>query len=98
MTYQKKAVQKTNHPKGESKMNMPTINVQQTGLNIRRLMDVNGLVIKDVQNVFGFNTPQAIYKWVHGDSLPTVDNLVVLSAIFGVGIDKILVVERGAGQ
>lgn len=79
-------------------MNIPTINVRQTGSNIRRLMDENNMAIKDVQNVFGFNTPQAIYKWVHGDSLPTVDNLVILSAIFGVSMDKILVIERGAGQ
>ena len=79
-------------------MILPVINVRKTGLNIRRLMDVNGMAIKDIQNVFGFNTPQAVYKWVHGDSLPTVDNLVILSAIFGVSVDTILVVERGAGQ
>lgn len=39
----------------------------------------------------GFSTPQAIYKWQHGASLPTVDNLVALSIIFDVPIDAILV-------
>lgn len=35
----------------------------------------------------------------HGQSLPTVDNLVALSAIFAVSIDEILVIraEEGLG-
>ena len=44
--------------------------------------------------VFGFATPQAIYKWQRGTALPSVDNLVLLSAVFGVPVDEILVLER----
>ena len=40
-----------------------------------------------------FSTPQAIYKWQRGTALPTVDNLVVLAAIFGVKIDDILIFQ-----
>ena len=47
--------------------------------------------VKDLQDVFGFTTPQAIYKWQHGTALPTIDNLVVLAAVLGVKIDDILV-------
>lgn len=43
------------------------------------------------RSCWGFSTPQAIYKWQHGASLPTVDNLVALSIIFDVPIDAILV-------
>ena len=58
-----------------------------------------GLTVKDVQDVFGFSTPQAIYKWQRGTALPTVDNLVVLAAIFGVKIDDILIFQdRGVIQ
>ena len=49
--------------------------------------------VKDLQNTFGFGTPQAIYKWQRGDTLPTVDNLAVLAALFGVKIDDILVFQ-----
>ena len=49
-------------------------------------------------DVFGFNTPQAIYKWQRGDALPTVDNLVALAAVFGVQIDDILVFQGNAQQ
>jgi len=34
----------------------------------------------------------ALYKWQHGTALPTMDNMVVLAAVFGVKIDDILVV------
>ena len=49
-------------------------------------------------DVFGFNTPQAIYKWQRGDALPTVDNLVALAAVFEVQIDDILIFQGDAQQ
>ena len=36
--------------------------------------------VRELQEAFGFETPQAIYKWQHGTALPTIDNLVILSA------------------
>ena len=65
--------------------------------NIEKLRKEAGLSVKELQNIFGFGTPQAIYKWQHGTALPTVDNLVLLSAIFKVSIDEILVVEQCGG-
>ena len=65
-----------------------------TGLNIVRLRVRAGLTVRDLQDVFGFGTPQAIYKWQRGDTLPTVDNLAVLAALFGVKIDDILVFQE----
>ena len=50
-----------------------------------------GYSVKDIQDIFGFSTPQAIYKWQRGVTLPTVDNLVVLAAVFGTTVDEILV-------
>ena len=72
---------------------VPTINLEATGRNITRLRNEAGLSVKDLQDIFGFATPQAIYKWQHGTALPSVDNLVLLSVIFGVTIDEILVVN-----
>ena len=43
--------------------------------------------------IFGFGTPQAIYKWEQGAALPAIDNLVYLSAIFETPIDSILIIE-----
>ena len=72
---------------------IPVINMTATGKNIMRLRKNAGMTVKDLQDVFGFSTPQAIYKWQRGTALPTVDNLVVLAAIFGVKIDDILIFQ-----
>ncbi len=69
----------------------PVIDMTATGMNIVRMRQNAGLTVKDLQDVFGFSTPQAIYKWQRGTAMPTVDNLVVLAAVFGVTIDDILV-------
>ena len=72
-------------------MAIPTIDMVRTGQNINRLRKLAGVSVKDLQDVFGFATPQAIYKWQHGIALPTIDNLVVLASVLGVRIDDILV-------
>lgn len=72
-------------------MAIPTIDMVRTGQNIHRLRVQAGVSVKDLQDIFGFATPQAIYKWQHGTALPTIDNMVVLAAVLGVRIDDILV-------
>ena len=58
-----------------------------------RLREQAGLSVKDLAEIFGFATPQAIYKWQHGTAMPTLDNLVVLAAVFGVAMDDIVVID-----
>lgn len=70
---------------------LPSIDSTATGTNIVRLRQRMGLTVQDLQNVFGFSTPQAIYKWQRGTALPTLDNLVVLASVFGTTLDAIVV-------
>lgn len=70
---------------------MPVIDMTATGQNITRMRQAAGLTVKDLQTIFGFSTPQAIYKWQRGTAMPTLDNIVVLAAVFGVTVDDILV-------
>ncbi|MBQ1675409.1 MAG: helix-turn-helix transcriptional regulator [Oscillospiraceae bacterium] len=74
---------------------IPVINVTATGANIARLRQRAGISVRQLQTIFGFSTPQAIYKWQRGAAMPTVDNLVVLAAVFGVTVDQILVCGDG---
>lgn len=62
-----------------------------TGANIVRLRKERGLTVRDLQSYFGFEEPQAIYKWQRGQSLPSVDNLYALGALLDVTMDEILV-------
>ena len=74
---------------------IPVIDLSATGQNIVRLRIAAGLSVKDLQDIFGFANPQAIYKWQNGLRLPTLDNLVILAAALGVGLD-VIVVYRAA--
>ena len=73
---------------------MPVIDVKATGMNIKTMIKQGGFKISDVQARCGFNTPQAIFKWMRGDAVPTIDNLIILADMFGVPIDRIIVVVR----
>ncbi len=73
---------------------IPYINTVATGQNIDHLRIEAGMSVKDMQAVFGFATPQAIYKWIHGTSMPTIDNLVILAAMFDVTMDEIVAVDN----
>jgi len=87
----------THNSQTEREVNMsqiPTIDMVKTGENIDRLRKKSGLSVKQLQDLFGFSTPQAIYKWQHGTALPSVDNLVALSSIFQVSVEDILVLEK----
>ena len=77
-------------------MEIPFVDTVATGRNIDRLRLAAGMSVRDMQMVFGFATPQAIYKWIHGTSMPTIDNLVILAAMLGVTLDEIVVVETAA--
>ena len=72
---------------------IPIINLDKTGANILALRTQRGLSVRALQQMLGFATPQAIYKWQQGLTLPSVDNLVALSCILQVPIDAILVVD-----
>ena len=74
-------------------MEIPFVDTVATGRNIDRLRIAAGMSVRDMQMVFGFATPQAIYKWIRGTSMPTIDNLVILAAMLGVTLDEIVIVE-----
>ena len=70
---------------------LPSIDLTATGIRITQLRQQTGLTVRDMQEIFGFNTPQAIYRWQRGLTLPTLDNLVILAAVFGTTLDSIIV-------
>lgn len=72
---------------------LPIVNMTETGKNINSLRIKNHMSVRDMQQIFDFTTPQAIYKWIHGTSMPTIDNLVILASIFDVTVDEIIAVD-----
>ncbi len=79
-------------------MLIPIIDMKRTGQKIVSLRSDRGLSVRDLQEVLGLATPQAVYKWQRGETLPSIESLAALSCVLGVHIDEILAVEcRAAG-
>ncbi len=64
----------------------PVIDLAETGRSIERHRRQAG-------PYFGFEYPQAIYKWQHGECLPTVDNLLALARLLQVPMEDLLVYD-----
>jgi len=71
----------------------PVIDPVATGANILRLRKARGYTVRDLQRWFGFEEPQAIYKWQKGQTLPSVDNLYALGTLLEVPMEQILVAD-----
>ena len=70
-----------------------SIQQKETGKHIKELLSENGFTVREVQRVMGFENPQAIYKWISGKTLPSIDNLVILSRLLHTSIEDILVID-----
>lgn len=66
------------------------IDKKETAVNIRQLMKVNDVTPKELQRYLGFSCIQSIYHWLDGSTLPSIDNLVLLSHLWEIPINDIL--------
>ena len=67
-----------------------------TGNNISQMRRRAVMTVQDLQNIFGFSSPQAIYKWQRGEAMPTIDNLVILASVFDTTMDAIVIRNQNA--
>ena len=65
--------------------------MKKTGLQINKLAIKNGYSVKDIQTYLSLSCPQPVYRWYKGSILPSVDNLLKLSELFGVHMEDLLV-------
>ena len=69
------------------------IDTKQTGQRIAQVMREKGVTVRQLQKAFGFEAPNAIYRWLRGSALPTVDHLVILAHALDVRVDDLLVIR-----
>lgn len=72
-------------------MDYPSIDIAETGRRIRLLIQSKGYTLKNLASDLGLSSPQAIYKWLWGKSLPSVDNLFALSILLDTSLDDVLI-------
>ena len=73
-------------------MKLRQINLVKTGERIAQLRKERGLTARQITDTLGL-IPQTYYKWVWGNSVPSIDSLIGLADLFGVKIDDIIVAE-----
>ena len=73
------------------KKQFPVIDMKASGQNIKTLMNSADITVSDVQKYFGFANPQAVYHWINGERIPQIDNLLALSQLLNVSLEKILI-------
>lgn len=71
----------------------PVVNLSATGLRIKSLMKQTGISARELQEIMDFPYIQTVYNWTRGINLPTIDNLIVLSQIFGIPVNDIIVTD-----
>ena len=69
----------------------PVVDLKATGAQIKLLRTKFGYTVHDIQTIFGFEYPQAIYAWESGKNIPTIDNLLVLAHLFDVTVEEIVI-------
>ena len=68
----------------------PVLDLEATGTKIKTLMKQKGITARQLQTILGFEYVQGIYAWTQGKNAPSIDNLLVLSQVFGVQMDDII--------
>ena len=73
----------------------PVIDLTATGAHLKELLEERGVTGQDIQEAMGLASPQAVYRWLRGSNMPSVDNLYALSRFLDVPMDNVIV-EKAA--
>lgn len=77
-------------------MGYPVIDPSATGTRINELRKDHGMSVAALRDYFGFATTNAVYKWLKGESMPTLDNMIAMSVLFGIPVNDIVVYRMAA--
>lgn len=72
----------------------PAIDCKATGENLRWIMLIRRISVKEVQEYLRLGSLQSIYHWLEGKCLPSLDNLYALSELLCVPMDLLIVGDR----
>lgn len=73
---------------------MPYVDMKETGKRIDALRRKHNLTVKELQDLLGLETPQSIYKWQRGETLPNIENLLILAQALQSTVEDIVVLKK----
>ena len=68
------------------------VDMVATGNKIKELRNQNQFKVSELAEIL-HSSENTIFKWQRGQCLPTIDNLLILSALFRTPMDEIIQVE-----
>lgn len=71
-------------------LQMITIDMNATGKKLKEMRKKSGMTIKQIQEACGISAA-AVCKWQNGQAIPSLDNLLILSHIWNVKIDDLII-------
>ena len=74
-------------------MDLPCIDLEATGRNIRSLRIANGFRVTDISTLLSLDK-QAVYKWEYGKCLPQLENLFALGHLYQLKVEDIVVLKK----
>ena len=75
------------------RMIMKSINMEKTGSNISNIIFSKDISVKEVSDMLGFSSTRSVYKWLSGQTLPSLDSLIILSEILETTMDELIIAE-----
>ena len=54
-----------------------------------------GITVNDIRDFMNFSCSQSIYRWFHGQALPSMDNFYALSLLLGISLERFLANDSG---
>lgn len=71
-----------------------SLDMVQTGKKLHYIFIKNGCTVKDIQCFLNLACPQSIYRWIKGQTLPSIDNLYRMAVIFQIHMEDMLVAKN----
>jgi transcriptional regulator with XRE-family HTH domain len=73
------------------------VDMKATGRKIKELRIQKELKVEEFAEIM-HSSQNTIFKWQRGECLPTIDNLLILSRLFGIPMDEIIQCEEGPDE
>ncbi len=68
-----------------------SLDMQMTGQVLNGKIRKQGYTIAQIQKELKLSCPQPIYRWINGQTMPSIDNLYKLSTILNVHMEDLVV-------
>ena len=66
------------------------LDMVKSGQRIKKAIQAKGYTVRQIQEILEFECPHPIYRWYKGKTLPSIDNLYILSQLLGMHMEDLL--------